>query len=102
MAMGSTPLGSFDVTINTEDAAGEQSFSRNPLTVPADWTELQAAFADMTPGENNTVMSTNGVGIISIVFSAHLVWVEDIEAGDGSYIPEPGPFELTIDDISFY
>lgn len=99
MVKGSTPAGTFDVSITTE---GDQSFSSGAVDMSEDWTQIQVAFADMEPGEDNTVSSTTGTGIGAIVFSAHLIWMQDPNATDGSWIPEPGAFEVTVDDLSFY
>jgi len=96
MAKGSTPAGTFNLSIATE---GEQGFSSSNLTTPDDWEQLQVSFASMSADEGTTATSTNGTGILAIVFNSHLIWVED---DSGNWNPTPGPFELTIDDLSFY
>lgn len=101
MIQGSDPRSTFDMSITVE---GDQSFASGDLDLPADWAQVQVAFADMAPSDDNdaSATSTNGNGIIAIVFSSHLNWVPDPNATDGSYIAEPGAFQLTVDDISFY
>jgi hypothetical protein len=99
MVKGSTPAGSFNVSIVGENA---QAFSTGDLTISSDWTALQVPWSSFTPDAGSTATSTNGGGIGSLTFNAHLMWALDPEATEETWVATPGPFELTIDDLAFY
>ena len=98
MFKGSTPNGTYGVSIVAE---GDVAFSTADLTVPEDWTLVQLAWSDFTPDEGSAALTGSQMG--SLTFNAHLVWMPDPNDATGAtWIPEPGPFEITVDDISFY
>jgi hypothetical protein len=91
MAKGSTPAGTGDVTISmANDLSATAAFN-----VPADWTLVQLPFSDF---EGDAV---DGSEVGALAFAIHLIWVPSSE-DPNEWVPEEGPFELTIDDLSFY
>lgn len=92
MVKGSTPAGSGEVSLGF---TGDISLSVK-FDVPADWTLVQFTFADFT---NDASGTTNGSGIIRMSFQAHMIYVQD---STGEWVPEPGEFEVAIDNLGFY
>ena len=92
MVKGSSPANSGEVSVGLD---GEISVSVQ-FDLPADWTQMQVPFADF---KNDAGDTTNGSGIIRMSFQAHMKYVQD---STGEWVPEPGAFEIAVDDLAFY
>jgi len=63
------------------------------------WTEIRLAWSDFTGGRAvNTTVSVDGRNIWQIQFDIGVEWVP----GDPEYVPVPAPYELVVDDLTFY
>ncbi len=92
MAKGSTPVGTAGMAL---EMPGGVSVSAK-FDVPADWELVQLPFTMFSNDDGDT---TNGSQIGAMSFSAHMVYMQ---VSPDEWVPEPGAFELTIDDLSFY
>lgn len=92
MLKGSTPAGTAGMAI---ELPGDVSLS-SEFPVSADWTLVQLPFTGFTDDAGNT---TDGSQIGAMSFSAHMKYVQDETM---EWVPEPGAFEVTIDNLSFY
>ncbi len=92
MIKGSSPPGSGEVSLGL---SGDISVS-SKFDMPADWTLMQVPFTNF---RNDAGGTTNGSGIIRMSFQAHMTYVQD---STGEWVPEPGEFEIAIDNLGFY
>ena len=66
-----------------------------------DWTEVEVPWSDFTGGKVEGVdITADGSNIWQIQIDIGLAWTDD--DGDGVYDPTPAPYELVVDDLSFY
>jgi hypothetical protein len=71
-----------------------------PLT--ADWTQISVPWATFMPGRgaSDVAVMANGDEITGMSFGVGMNYVEN-PVGSGTYLPEPGAFEIAIDNIAF-
>jgi hypothetical protein len=71
------------------------------FALPAEWTRIDLDFTQFTPGVgfDGGSYPLPAANITAMSFNAHMVYVQD---STGEWVPEPGPFEIAIDDIVFY
>jgi hypothetical protein len=95
MVRGSSPVGTGSDSMDTSGGANVSADFVMPTT-EGEWTQVQLAFSafEATTGE-----VTDGNGIGNFTFAAHMTYAPD---STGTYVPQPGAFELTIDNIGFY
>src|SRR5690606_3221082 len=69
--------------------------------VSDEWAEVQVPWDKFTGGNaNGPAVEADGSNIWQVQFDIGLEWLD--EDGDGVYEATPGPYELVIDDLSFY
>jgi hypothetical protein len=83
--------------------AGDEKECLSPnteVTVTDTWTEVTVAWADLAPGSNlGEPVIADGKRLSQLQFEVALVWTpDDMDV----YHPTPAPYELVIDDVSFY
>lgn len=102
---GTTPTGTMEISLGrpeTECADGEPcSRSMVKFDTPADWTQVSFEWSEFTAGENvdGDTFTLPAANINAVGFNAHMVYAQ---AASGEWLPEPGAFDVTIDDITFY
>jgi hypothetical protein len=65
------------------------------------WTEIQIPWSEFAGGSaDNTPVTVDGHNIWQIQFDIGLVWEADTETNE--YVPTPAPYELVVDDLTFY
>ncbi len=66
-----------------------------------EWTKIELAWGDFDPGDaNGTAITPDGTNIWQLQFDISLEWTD--EDGDEVYDPTPAPYELVVDDLTFY
>lgn len=112
---GSAPTGKAKVSLLTPETtssmvdakkgtcAGTEKECLAPNTkvaVTDAWTEVTVAWADLAPGSNlGEPVIADGKRLSQLQFELELVWTpDDMDV----YHPTPAPYELVIDDVSFY
>lgn len=101
---GSTPAGTFGVTVWTQASADCVEGCEPPvaeLPLPGEWTQVSLLWSDFAPavidGESVPLPASD---VNQVTFSAHMVFVQDVETAQ--WTVQPGAFELTVDDIEFF
>ena len=120
-ARGASPNGMMSVAIAMEDAtapdaanpAGGGTCDPAPaegcaspsaaVAITADWTEYSLPWAMFTPGVGaaGAAVAANGDEITGLVFQAQMNYVPNPADDGGTYIPEPGAYEIAVDSIVF-
>jgi hypothetical protein len=112
---GNAPTGQSKVSLLTPETtstmvdakkgtcAGDEKECLSPNTkvpVTDTWTEVKVAWADLAPGSNlGEPVIADGKRLSQLQFEVELVWTpDDMDV----YHPTPAPYELVIDDVSFY
>lgn len=112
---GSAPTGQAKISLLTPEttstmvdakkgtcAGGEKEcLSPNAkVTVTDTWTEVKVAWVDLAPGSNlGEPVIADGKRLSQLQFELELVWTaDDMDV----YHPTPAPYELVVDDVSFY
>jgi hypothetical protein len=104
---GSTPGGTMEISLGRpetdEDCADGDGCSRSSVKfdTPAEWTQMSFAWNEFSVGlgvggEEYTLPAAS---ITAVGFNAHMVYAAD---ASGEYVAQPGAFEITLDDITFY
>jgi hypothetical protein len=87
---------------NVGTCPGDEETCKQPnasFVVTDAWTEIRLDWSDFTGGQApNTTVSVDGRNIWQIQFDIGVEWVE----GDPEYVPVPAPYELVVDDLTFY
>lgn len=112
---GSAPTGMAKISLLTPETtssmvdakkgscAGDEKECLSPskeVPVTDTWTEVTVAWADLAPGSNlGEPVFADGKRLSQLQFEVALVWTPDDMA---VYHPTPAPYELVIDDVSFY
>jgi hypothetical protein len=70
--------------------------------VTSSWTQVLLPWTALQPGTNGSMsIPATGKDITGFTFSVNLNWVPD-PADETTYIPEPAPYDLAVDDIEFF
>lgn len=92
---GTTDVGTCPGATEDECVAPALSFQ-----VEETWMQIRAPWSDFTPGTAaGTLVVADGRNIWRLQFDVGLAWAPD---ADGVYGPVAAPYELAIDDLSFY
>jgi hypothetical protein len=73
------------------------------IAITADWTQYTIPWAMFMPGRgaSDVAVMANGDEITGISFGAQMNYVPNPADDGGTYIPEPGPYEVAIDNLGF-
>lgn len=94
-----TPIADDGTCDGTTDEGCVQPSVLFPVT--DEWKQIELSWADFDPGDSNgTAVTPDGHNIWQIQFDIGLEWTD--EDGDEVYEPTPAPYELVVDDITFY
>jgi hypothetical protein len=70
--------------------------------VTATWTEIKAPWSSFKAGSAaGASVKPDGRNIVQIQWDIGLAWVDN-DAGTGTYVPVPAPYELVVDTVAFY
>jgi hypothetical protein len=73
------------------------------VPVTAEWALVTVPWGMFTAGvgANGVAVPATGDKITGMSFSASMIYVANPADDGGTYIPEPGSFEVAIDDLGF-
>ncbi len=112
---GSSPTGTVNFGLSTEDtSAPDEDDPAGGGTCTADcvspsydvpltttWTNLLIPWASFTPGQaNGAEVPVTGDNITGLNFAVPMEYAED-PSNPGTWIPAPGAFDFSVDDIQF-
>lgn len=85
-------------TCTAEECLGPSS----TFPVTTEWSQVLLPWANFEPGSNGVAsIPADGTDITGFTFGVNLAWVADPN-DETNYIPEPSPYQLTVDDIQFF
>lgn len=84
-----------------ENDVTDCSRAKFKFDLPADWTFMEFDFNTFTPGVgfDGDSYPLPAPNVTALGFNAHMKYVQD---STGEWVPEPSPFEITVDQIVFY
>jgi hypothetical protein len=119
---GTSPTGMMNVSLTTEDtsppdatdprkggtcdpppASGTCTAPSVSVAPPADWMQITLPWGMFTAGvgASGVAVPATGDKITGLSISANVTYVANPADDGGTYIPEPGAFDLSIDDLGF-
>ena len=119
-ARGVTPNGMLSVSLSMEDTSAPAADPAGggtctpagamgcagpsaAIALTADWTQYTVPWAMFMPGRgaSDVAVMANGDEITGISFGAQMIYVPNPADDGGTYIPEPGMYEVAIDNLGF-
>jgi hypothetical protein len=119
---GTSPTGMMNVSLSTEDtsppdatdprkggtcdpppATGSCSGPSVAVALAAEWTQVTLPWGMFTAGvgASGVAVPATGDKITGMSFSANMTYVPNPADDGGTYIPEPGTFDVSIDNLGF-
>jgi hypothetical protein len=95
MLRATAPAGSGGMSLAT--ASGAELSQEFTIMTPGEWYLVQLPFTGFTNDAGDT---TDGNGIQNFSFRGNMVYAQDTATMD--WLPQPGAFEVAVDNIAFY
>jgi hypothetical protein len=69
---------------------------------PAKWTQMSFDWSEFSAGisVSGDEYTLPAPDLDAVAFNIHMIYAQDASSGD--WLPEPGAFDVTVDDITFY